>query len=328
MLDVLLDALIVYRPASPHEYGFNLMARRTPTPPPPAAPSLSADQIRRRIEVFRRCIAELEAFDPQSVQKRYNITDVVAIETAIKDALESAFGHGSSRYNRFEDAANLDQGPHTMRMAPVFGGSSSIDYDATDAIEARKYLGEGKQRSIGLLQLAIRSLEDDLADLSPSSPTPPQPSSFSSNKVFLVHGRDDDAKNDVALFLRTIGLDPIILHLQPNGGRDLLTKFREESAGASFAVVLMTPDDEGGIAGAGTNLPRARQNVVFELGFFIGRLGPANVAALLKGDVERPSDFEGIAYIAYDGGGQWKTILARELHHAKIPFDPAKAFSA
>lgn len=148
------------------------------------------------------------------------------------------------------------------------------------------------------------------------------------NKVFLVHGRDDAAKNEVALFLSAIGLQPIILHMRPNGGRHLLTKFREESEGAGFAVVLMTPDDEGGIASGGPNRPRARQNVVFELGFFIGKLGPANVAALLKGDVEKPSDFDGIAYIPYDVGGQWKTLLARELHHAKMPFDAAKALSA
>jgi predicted nucleotide-binding protein len=130
------------------------------------------------------------------------------------------------------------------------------------------------------------------------------------------------------LFLKYYILYHIILHLRPNGGRHLLTKFREESEGAGFAVVLMTPDDEGGIARAGANQHRARQNVVFEFGFFIGKLGPASVAALMKGDVEKPSDFDGIAYIALDSGGQWKSILARELHHAKVPFDPAKAFSA
>ena len=149
-----------------------------------------------------------------------------------------------------------------------------------------------------------------------------------SHKVFLVHGHDDTVKNEVALFLRAIDPDPIILHLRPNGGRHLLTKFTEESEGAGFAVVLMTPDDEGGPAGASDYRLRSRQNVVFELGFFIGKLGPARVAALLKGDVEKPSDFEGIAYIPFDSGGGWKTLLARELHYAKVPFDPAKAFSA
>jgi len=148
-----------------------------------------------------------------------------------------------------------------------------------------------------------------------------------SNKVFIVHGRDEAAKNEVALFLRAIGLEPIILHLKPNGGRHLLTKFTEESEGAGFAVVLMTPDDEGSLNGGERRL-RARQNVVFELGFFIGKLGPASVAALMKGDVEKPSDFDGIGYIIFDSGGRWKTDLARELHHAKVPFDPAKALSA
>jgi predicted nucleotide-binding protein len=148
-----------------------------------------------------------------------------------------------------------------------------------------------------------------------------------SKKVFLVHGHDDAAKNEVALFLRTIGLEPIILHLMPNGGRHLLTKFQEESMGASFAVVLMTPDDEGGAVGAVRNA-RARQNVVFELGFFIGRLGSEKVAALLKGNVEKPSDFDGIAYISLDTSGRWKTELARELHHAKVPFDAAKTLTA
>lgn len=90
----------------------------------------------------------------------------------------------------------------------------------------------------------------------------------------------------------------------------------------------MTPDDEGGIAGAGTNRLRARQNVVFELGFFIGKLGSPNVAAMVKGDIERPSDFNGIAYIAHDNAGQWKTTLAREMRHAKVPFDATKVLSA
>jgi predicted nucleotide-binding protein len=162
----------------------------------------------------------------------------------------------------------------------------------------------------------------------PARPSPaPAGSGRPSRKVFLVHGRDDAAKNEVALFLRKIGLEDIILHERPNGGRHLLTKFREEADGAVFAVILMTPDDEGCFVG-GTSRPRARQNVVFELGFFIGKLGPANVAALVKGDVEKPSDFDGIAYIALDPAGNWKKELARELNHAKVPFDPAKVLTA
>jgi predicted nucleotide-binding protein len=146
-------------------------------------------------------------------------------------------------------------------------------------------------------------------------------------KVFLVHGRDNEAKSEVARFLSKIGLEEIILHERPNSGRHLLTKFQEESEGASFAVILITPDDEGGLSGEPPR-KRARQNVVFELGFFIGKLGAARVAPLVKGDVEKPSDFDGIGYIALDPNGAWKSLLARELKAAKVPFEAAKVFEA
>ena len=90
----------------------------------------------------------------------------------------------------------------------------------------------------------------------------------------------------------------------------------------------MTPDDEGGPISSTERNARARQNVVFELGFFIGKFGPGRVAAILKVDVEKPSDFNGIAYISLDPHGRWKSELARELQHAEVPFDKGKAFTA
>jgi len=117
------------------------------------------------------------------------------------------------------------------------------------------------------------------------------------------------------------------LHMRPHGGRNILTKFQEESQGAGFAVILMTPDDEGALEGE-TLQKRARQNVVFELGFFIGKLGTPNVAALVKGPMEKPSDFDGIGYIDYDAKAEWKRLLAREMQCAQIPFDATKVFTA
>jgi predicted nucleotide-binding protein len=148
-----------------------------------------------------------------------------------------------------------------------------------------------------------------------------------SNKVFVVHGRDDATKNEVALFLRSIGLEPIILHTRPHGGRNILTKFQEESQGAGFAVILMTPDDEGALIGEAPQ-KRARQNVVFEFGFFIGKLRTPCVAALVKGRIEKPSDFDGIGYIDFDAKGEWKRLLAREMQYAEVPFDASKVFTA
>jgi predicted nucleotide-binding protein len=137
--------------------------------------------------------------------------------------------------------------------------------------------------------------------------------------VFIVHGHDEASREAVARFLEKIGFQVIILHERPNKGRTIITKFREEAEEVGFAVVLMTPDDTGGKVG-GPLAARARQNVVFELGFFIGALGPERVAALVKGPVERPSDFDGVVYISLDDPG-WKASLARELEAADFEMD-------
>ncbi|SFT27064.1 Predicted nucleotide-binding protein containing TIR-like domain-containing protein [Methylobacterium sp. yr668] len=152
-------------------------------------------------------------------------------------------------------------------------------------------------------------------------------SSAPSRKVFIVHGHDEAARETVARYIQSIGLEPIILHERTNKGRTIITKFREEAADAAFAVVLMTPDDQGAKAGAETNNPRARQNVVFELGFFIGALGPEKVSALVKGNVEKPSDFEGVVYISMENG-HWKIDLAKEFKAAGIEIDFNKVMGA
>lgn len=149
-------------------------------------------------------------------------------------------------------------------------------------------------------------------------------------RVFIVHGRADGVKLDVARFLEQIGIEPVILHERPNGGRTLIAKFQEESADVKFAVVLMTPDDVGGLNDGlliNTTRPRARQNVIFELGFFIGKLGPGRVCALVQGEVEKPSDFDAVVYVKYDGSGAWKQELLRELAHAGISNNAAALFA-
>ena len=91
-------------------------------------------------------------------------------------------------------------------------------------------------------------------------------------KVFVIHGRDEGIKSTVARFLEKLGLEAIVLHEQANAGRTVIEKF-EDFARVGFAVVLLTPDDRGGLQNDGADFkPRARQNVIFELGYFIGKL--------------------------------------------------------
>lgn len=144
----------------------------------------------------------------------------------------------------------------------------------------------------------------------------------SGKKVFVVHGRDGEAKETVARFLEKLDLDPIILHEQPNSGRTIIEKFETYSGDTAFSVVLLTPDDLGATKGKEQSLqPRARQNVILELGYFLGRLGRGRVCALYKGGVELPSDIQGVLYVAMDDAGAWKTQLAQELVEAKLPIN-------
>ncbi|MFK7161858.1 nucleotide-binding protein [Marinospirillum sp. MEB164] len=140
-----------------------------------------------------------------------------------------------------------------------------------------------------------------------------------SRKVFIVHGHDDGARETVARFLERIGLEAIILHEQANQGRTIIEKVVANSD-VGFAVVLLTPDDEG-CAKGGNPEPRARQNVLLELGYFIGRLGRDKVCALKRGTLEIPSDFAGVVWETMDSNGGWKQALARELEAAGHSID-------
>lgn len=140
----------------------------------------------------------------------------------------------------------------------------------------------------------------------------------SSGRVFVVHGSNVAVRASVVDLLSQYGLQGIVLNEQPNMGRHLLTKFIQEAALTTFAVVLLTDDDVGGKVDQQVS-PRARQNVILELGYFIAYLGQDRVCALKTPGLETPSDFDGIAYIAMDDTGRWKGELYRELLAARLP---------
>jgi predicted nucleotide-binding protein len=136
-----------------------------------------------------------------------------------------------------------------------------------------------------------------------------------SNRIFIVHGHDGEARETVARYLGDLGLEPVILHEQANRGRTIIEKV-EANSDVSFAVVLLTPDDVGRAKDNSELEPRARQNVLLELGYFIAKLGRGNVCALRRGSVEIPSDFAGVVWEDFDTGGAWRQKLARELRAA------------
>jgi predicted nucleotide-binding protein len=88
------------------------------------------------------------------------------------------------------------------------------------------------------------------------------------------------------------------------------------NSNVGFAVVLLTPDDFGRAKTVVEEKPRARQNVLLELGYFVGCLGRDKVCALIKDSVELPSDYVGVVYIPWDDPGAWKIELAKEMRAA------------
>mgnify|MGYP006373085215 FL=1 len=139
--------------------------------------------------------------------------------------------------------------------------------------------------------------------------------------IFVVHGHDEAAKHEVARFIEQLGLHPIILHEKADKGRTIIEKF-EAHANVGFAVILLTPDDMGYPKDKLSEAkPRARQNVVLELGFFLGKLSRPRVCALLKGNIEIPTDYTGVLYKPMDTEGAWKFGLAKEIKAAGIDVD-------
>lgn len=148
---------------------------------------------------------------------------------------------------------------------------------------------------------------------------------FEENKrIFIVHGRDINMRDKVEAFLGKLRIENVILENEANRGRTVIEKFLEKVKGCGFAVVLMSADDKGHLVDEGTNpMYRARQNVVLELGFFLGKLGRDKIIVLHPDEIsiEKPSDFEGIVYLPYDNKGAWKHKFIRELKAAKFYLD-------
>jgi predicted nucleotide-binding protein len=115
----------------------------------------------------------------------------------------------------------------------------------------------------------------------------------------------------------------VVLHEQPSMGRTIIEKF-EAHTNVAYAVVLLTPDDLGMSKAEQTLKGRARQNVVFELGYFAAKLGRRNLCALFKPHVEIPSDFQGVLYVEMDSAGAWRSTLAHEMKAAGLPIDVEK----
>lgn len=141
--------------------------------------------------------------------------------------------------------------------------------------------------------------------------------------IFVVHGHDDAHRHELMRLLdRTAEPEAIVLHEQADRGATILEKLERHAQTVSFAIVLLTGDDEGHLRSGSSPLrPRGRQNVILELGMFMGLLGRTHVVVLKDADVEEPSDINGLMYIPLDSAGAWRHRLLKELAAADIKVD-------
>ena len=235
-------------------------------------------------------------------------------------AIEYVFGAESSHVKEFTKIG------YYPPIGPTLITDSTPDYKIRN-----HELHEYYVHSLGIVTVLLESMIEEVEkywrdEIQESTPYINSTSGrTNTNEIFVIHGRDNQTKETVARFLEHLNLKPIILHEQSNQGRTIIEKF-EQHAQVGFAIALLTPDDAGALQGDERNLkPRARQNVVFEFGYFIGRLGRKHVCALTKGNVEIPSDYDGVIYIPLDDVGGWKMKLVKELKGAGIDVDANRA---
>jgi len=182
---------------------------------------------------------------------------------------------------------------------------------------------ESIKRAVALLWSFVQEQfeEEQEAELKLQQAKVCLPRKAESKKVFIVHGHRSELKMELARLLEKLQLEPVILHEAPDQAQTIIEKL-EKNSEVGFAVVVLTGDDEGrNRSAAGEFRPRARQNVLFEYGYFVGLLGRKKVMALQEADVEDFSDYNGVLVTQLDKAGAWKTKLARELKEAGYNVD-------
>jgi hypothetical protein len=212
------------------------MARRTAAPPPPQPANFTIEQLRQGIDRLQKRLDEVRKFEPTSVTEQYNIPHVEALAASVDEALVRTFGAGTLDYNRYSEAARFDNGPHNYAFHVPIG-------------QVQSTLARCKARSIALVEQAIASLKERVTEAAAPMVAEVAPA-LDVSKIFVVHGHDEGAREAVARFIQALGFQPIILHKRANEGRTVIEKV-EAHGDVGFAVVLLTPDDEGCEKGCG-----------------------------------------------------------------------------
>jgi len=227
--------------------------------------------------------------------------------------------------------------PHAqMVFRNLFGGTShyvvqlqdirwhpaAISSERDNTLVFDRARQNGMDAAVAIIKAAITEVEQFWPDDLPSSTKQLSSQVPVSNRIFIVHGHDDAMKSEVARAVEQLELEPVILHEQSDQGKTIIEKF-ESNTDVGFAIILCSHDDMAYPKNDKKSLlPRPRQNVILELGYFFGKLGRERVFVLRReGAMELPSDISGIVYTPFDSHGGWKTKLMKELKAAGYSID-------
>lgn len=230
----------------------------------------------------------------------YNDFSEIKYKTKYVSVFEAVFGQG----NHFTTAANNTSSGYGVKgCAEIMCGEISHEEFMRNIHEALLNLLD---EAIDFLDMSADAEEHTGEDVV-------------KNKIFIVHGHDAALKYQLSDWLRKIGVEPIILHEQANGGTSSILDKLERYSDVDCAIALFTADDVGSEKGKELQ-PRARQNVVFEAGMFLGKLGKKRVIVLYEEGIESPGDLGGCVYIPADKYDGWKEKLRLEFDAMGIKY--------
>lgn len=259
------------------------------------------EELNKRIaigqEIFSRNIQTNRQFE-QAKQDFYDWEDLNS------ELLKQSFNNPNNEYKQSYDNAN----------------QSFIYVSKSPAEELEEFIEDVKNKVNNLRQLVTKL---SLIKTEIKEHTNSKTASLDSNRVFIVHGHNNEIKVNVARTVEKLGLEAVILHEQANSGKTIIEKF-EEHSDVAYAIVLLTDDDLGKSRKDDNLNSRARQNVILELGYFIGKLSRNKVCPLYVPDVELPTDLLGLLYIELDAEESWKFKLAKELKASGLDIDVNK----
>lgn len=291
------------------------MATRKPASKLPDRPAdaLIVDKASFTAKLLERIELGKELVDRQ-------VTNVEELEKNEKDYYKWNSYNSEYLKNSFNNEDNIYKSQYNQVNSSFFitGGDTSPSARLKD-------LKEDIQNKIDHLESLVEKVELIKSDIELINKVPAfsDKSKPDTSNVFIVHGHNTAILQTVARTVEKLGLNPIILHEQPNAGKTIIEKF-EGHSNVGFAIILLTDDDEGKGKTEIDLKKRSRQNVVLELGYFIGKLTRSKVLPLYSDGVELPSDIHGLLYTPLDKAENWKFAIVKELKAAGYSVDANK----